>query len=218
MESRLRGTALLAQALAGLRRRPGTLISASAVGYYGARPPDEELDEGAPAGSGFLAGLVRDWESAAAPAVAAGMRVVHPRLGLVIGAGGALLAMLPPFRLGLGGPIGSGRQVVSWIALDDVARGMRYVLDTPTLRGPLNFTAPNPVTSAELARAIGRALHRPALFRLPEWAARLALGEMADEMLLAGARVRPRALLASGFHFELPEIAGALRQALTRAA
>ncbi len=218
VESRVAGTALIAQTLAGLQHRPGTLISGSAVGYYGAQGPNEELDEKAPAGNGFLARLARDWERAAAPAVAAGIRVVHPRMGVVIGPGGALAAMLPPFRLGLGGPIGSGRQTVSWIALDDVARAMLYVLATPALRGPLNYTAPNPVTFAELARALGRVLHRPASLRLPGWAARLALGEMAEEMLLTGQRVLPRALVASGFRFEVPEIEGALRQALGRSA
>ncbi len=217
VDSRVGGTALLAQALAGLRRRPATLVSASAIGYYGARPPEEELDEAAEAGAGFLARLVRDWERAAAPAASAGIRVVHPRLGLVIGRGGALAAMLPPFRLGLGGPIGRGRQVVSWIALEDVARAMLHVLGTPALRGPVNFTSPNPVSFNELARTLGRALHRPAIWRLPGWAARLLLGEMAEEMLLGGQRVVPRALEASGFRFELPEIEGALRRALGRA-
>ena len=218
VESRVRGTALLADTLAHLEHPPATLISGSAVGFYGAHAPDEELDERAPAGTGFLASLVRDWENAAAPAAAAGIRVVHPRMGLVVGAGGALAAMLPPFRLGLGGPIGSGRQVVSWIALDDVAHAMRHVLDTPALRGPVNFTAPNPVSFAELARALGRVLHRPVLFRLPAWVARLALGEMAEEMLLGGARAVPRALLASGYRFRFLEITGALRQAVGRAA
>ncbi len=214
VESRLRGTALLAQTLAGLQRRPATLISGSAVGYYGARPPEEELDEGSTPGTGFLARLVHDWERAAAPAAAAGIRVVHPRLGLVLGPGGALEAMLPPFRLGLGGPIGSGRQAVSWIALDDVVRAMLHVLTTPALRGPVNLTSPNPVSFNELAKALGRVLHRPTLFRLPGWAARLALGEMAEEMLLGGQRVLPRALQTSGFRFELPDLDGALRRAL----
>lgn len=218
VESRVAGTALLAQTLAGLTRRPGILISGSAVGYYGAHPPDEELDESAPPGTGFLATLVRDWERAASPAESAGIRVVHPRMGLVMGRGGALAAMLPPFRLGVGGPIGSGRQAVSWIALDDVARAVLHVLATPALRGAVNFTAPNPVSLAELARALGRVLHRPAFLRLPGWAARLALGEMAEQMLLTGQRVLPRALAASGFRFEQPEIEGALRQALGRSA
>ncbi len=216
VESRLRGTALLAQALAGLRRRPATLISASAVGYYGARASEEELDETSAGGTGFLASLAHDWERAAAPAEGAGIRVVHPRLGVVLGPGGALAAMLPPFRLGLGGPIGSGRQAVSWIALDDVARAMLHMLGTPALRGPVNFTSPNPATFNELAATLGRVLHRPAVLRLPGWAARLALGEMAEEMLLGGQRVLPRALLASGFRFELPGLEEALRRALGR--
>lgn len=214
VESRVDGTALLARTLAGLRQRPATFISGSAVGYYGAHPPDEELDERAPNGTGFLASLVRDWEAAAETAAAAGIRVVHPRMGLVMGPGGALAAMLLPFRLGIGGPIGNGKQIVSWIALDDAVRALRYVLEDATLRGPVNFTSPRPVSFGELAQALGRVLHRPVFLQLPGWAARLALGQMADEMLLTGQRVLPRALLAAGFRFQLPEIEAALRAAL----
>lgn len=214
-ESRIKGTSLLAKTLAGLQLRPATLISASAVGYYGAHG-DEEVDESAPPGKGFLATVCMEWERAAAPAAEAGIRVVHPRLGVVMGRGGALEAMLLPFQLGLGGPIGSGEQFLSWVALEDVVGGMLQLLDGAALTGGVNLTAPNPVRFAELARSLGRVLHRPAFMRLPAFAARLVLGEMADEMLLTGARVLPRRLVASGYRFQYPEITGALRHALDR--
>lgn len=215
VESRVRGTDLLARTLAGLARRPGCLISVSGVNYYGARAPDDAVEEGSPAGAGFLASLAVAWEGATAPVEAAGIRLVRARMGLVIGrGGGAIAVMLPLFQIGLGGSIGSGRQVVSWIALDEIAPAMLHVLATPALRGPVNFVAPEPVPFAELARALGHALHRPTLFTVPAFAARLALGEMGEEMVLSGVRVVPRRLLETGYRFRFPELTGAMEHAL----
>ncbi len=217
-QSRVQGTSLLARALAGLRHPPATLVSVSGVNYYGAHAPDDAVDENAPAGQGFLASLAVEWEAATAPAAAAGIRVVNARLGMVVGRGGAIGVMLPLFQIGLGGVMGSGRQVVSWIALDELAPALLHVLATPALQGPVNFVAPSPVPFAELARALGHALHRPALFRLPAFAARLALGQMGEEMVLTGVRVIPRRLLETGYRFRYPELEGALRHQLGAAA
>ncbi|MBX6366262.1 MAG: TIGR01777 family protein, partial [Gemmatimonadetes bacterium] len=216
-ESRVRGTTLLAETLARLERRPEVLITASAVGFYGDHPAGEPVDESAPPGRGFLAETTVAWERACEPAVAAGLRVVHARFGLVLSRkGGALAAMLPVFRLGLGGPVGSGRQVVSWIALAEIGPAMLHVIEHAELRGPVNFTAPESVSFNEFARTLGRVLGRPAVVRLPAFAARLVLGEMADELLLSGARVVPRRLLASGYGFRFPRLEPALLGALER--
>jgi uncharacterized protein (TIGR01777 family) len=217
-ESRVRGTRVLADALAGMPVPPAALLSASATGYYGDRG-DEELDESSGPGEGFLAGLCRDWEGAAAPASRVGMRVVTLRLGVLLTpAGGALAKMLPPFRLGLGGRIGPGTQYVAWIGMDDLLAALLHVLANPSLEGPVNLVAPRPVTNAELARALGRVLRRPAAIPLPAPVARLLLGEMADEALLASARVVPARLLESGLAFRDAEIEGALRRLLGRPA
>ncbi len=217
-ESRVKGTRLLCEALAGLARPPRVLVSASAVGYYGDRG-DELLTEESPPGSGFLAAVARDWEAAAEPARRAGIRVVHPRMGPVLTpAGGVLAKMLPPFQAGLGGRVGSGRQYVSWIAVDDLLDAMLHLLATEALRGPVNMVAPRPVTNAEFAATLGRVLGRPAVLAVPAFAARLALGEMADEVLLASARVTPVRLAASGYRFRYPELEGALRHLLGRPA
>lgn len=216
-ESRVRGTTLLAEALARLDRRPGVLVSASAVGFYGDHPGGEPVDEGTPAGRGFLAETVVAWERACEPAAAAGIRVANTRFGLALSPkGGALAAMLPAFRLGIGGPVGSGRQIVSWIALEEIGPAMLHVLEHEELRGPVNFTAPEAVSFNEFARALGRVLGRPTVLRLPAFAARLVLGEMADELLLSGARVVPRRLLASGFEFRFPRLEPALLGMLGR--
>jgi uncharacterized protein (TIGR01777 family) len=213
--SRVDSTRALAMALARLGQPPQTLLVASAVGIYGNRG-EEALDESSAPGSGFLADLCRQWEAAAQPAVEAGVRVVHLRFGVVLGPGpGALTKMLPLFRLGLGGPLGSGRQWMSWISLADAVAAMVFALDTPSLNGPVNLTAPQAVTNAEFTRAIGRAAHRPALLPAPAFALRLALGEMADEALLASARVHPAKLLAAGFQFAHPTVDQALAAALT---
>ncbi len=215
-DSRVAGTATLARALAGLVRPPATWLCASAVGFYG-DTGDAWVDESSPPGAGFLAEVCQAWEAAARPAVDAGMRVVHLRLGVVLGAGGGALArLLPPFRAGLGGPVGGGRQYLAWVAKDDVVGATLHALATPALVGPVNVTAPTPVTSRDFARTLGRVLHRPAIVPAPAFALRLMFGEMADEALLVGQRVRPARLLASGFRFALEDLEPALRHAVGR--
>jgi uncharacterized protein len=215
-ESRTIATRLLVQTLTRLAKPPAVLVCASGVGYYGSRG-DEVLSEESRPGTGFLADLAREWEAATATAIAQGIRVVNLRLGVVLSAhGGALAKMLPAFRLGLGGVIGDGAQWMSWIALDDVIGAIRHALTTDALRGPLNVVAPAPVTNAEFTRTLGRALGRPTLLPLPAFAARLALGEMADEMLLASQRAVPARLQASGYRFRYPALEDALRAVLGR--
>ncbi|GAB4156446.1 MAG: hypothetical protein Fur0037_24740 [Planctomycetota bacterium] len=212
-DSRVIGTANLCRALASLRRGPRSLVSASAVGYYGDRG-DEDLFEDSASGSGFLAEVARGWENATAAAAAAGIRVAVLRIGLVLGPGGALARMRLPFSLGLGGRIGSGRQYVSWIAIRDLARAILHA--ALELEGAVNATSPHPVTNAEFARSLGRALHRPALLPAPAFALRILFGRMADECLLASQRALPRRLLASGFRFEFEDLDRALATALAR--
>jgi uncharacterized protein (TIGR01777 family) len=208
--SRVESTQTLASVLSSLRQPPLSLVTASAAGFYGDRG-DERLDERSSPGSGFLADLCRDWEAASRPAVVAGIRVVHPRLGVVLGArAGALAKMLPLFRLGLGGPLGSGRQWMSWISLQDAVAALLFLVDTPALSGPVNLTAPLPVTNSEFTQALSRAVHRPAVLPAPAFALRLALGQMADEALLASARVYPARLINAGFQFAHPTVAEAL--------
>jgi len=213
-DSRVRGTTLVAGALAGLRHKPRVFLSGSAVGYYG-DCGEREIDESDPPGSDFLSEVSVAWEAAARPAVDADVRVAHPRIGLVLAPhGGALAKMLLPFKLGLGGTLGEGRQWMSWIAIVDAVRALVHALDVESVRGPFNVTAPTPVTNAEFTRALGRALRRPTLFALPKFAARAAFGEMADVALLSGVRALPTRLLASGFRFEQPELERFLSQAL----
>jgi hypothetical protein len=213
LSSRVGSTGLLAEALAGLDRRPQVLVCASAIGYYG-DSGDEPVAEDAPAGNGFLADVVKQWEAAAEPAVDAGIRVVNLRFGIVLSpAGGALKAMLPAFRLGVAGRIGEGSQQMSWVAIDDVVGAVNHAIATSSLSGPVNATAPSPVTNAEFTRTLGRVLHRPTILPLPAFAARAALGEFATE-LLTGARVIPRRLTESGYEFRYPELEGALRHVL----
>lgn len=212
--SRVDSTRALAGLLAGLRRPPHTLIVASAIGIYGDRG-DELLDESSAPGSGFLANLCRQWEDAAGTAVEAGIRVVHMRFGVVLGRGpGALEKMLPIFRLGLGGRLGSGRQWMSWVGLDDTISAILFALENRELVGPVNVTAPNPVTNAEFTRVLAKHLHRPAIVPAPAFALRLAFGQMADEALLASALVAPAKLLGTGFRFALPTLPEALAAAL----
>ncbi len=210
--SRTRGTDLVARTVAALDPLPRVLVSASAVGYYGDRG-DEVLDEDAPAGSGFLAGVCEAWEAAGAPAEAAGVRTVHVRTGIVLSpTGGALAKQLPLFKLGVGGRIGSGRQFRSWITLDDEVAVLLACLDDDTLSGPVNATAPVPATDGQLARALGAALHRPAVLPVPAFALKLALGsEMATDMVLASQRAVPRRLTAAGFTFRHPDLDEAVR-------
>lgn len=212
--SRVAGTKLLSEALAKLSPPPRVLVCASATGFYGDRA-DERLDEASPPGRGFLAETCRDWEAAAAPAIAAGIRVVHLRLGIVLaGQGGALAKMLPIFRLGLGGRLGKGRQFWSWIALPDVIAAILHALHCESLLGPVNVVSPQPATNGEFIAALARVLHRPAFFAVPGVAVRLLFGEMGREALLASARVRPARLEASGFQFRFPDLDSALREAL----
>jgi uncharacterized protein (TIGR01777 family) len=210
-ESRINGTRLLAQSLSRLFDPPRVLVSISAVGYYGDRG-DEQLSEESPAGKGFLPELCLQWEAATEAAIIRGIRVVIPRVGVVLSVtGGAMARMLPVFRLGLGGRIGSGRQYISWITLDDLVGAIHHAILTPSLHGPINAVSPNPVTNADFSQALGHALSRPALFALPSLVARIALGQMADEALLSSAKVAPTRLTQSGFKFQFPELNGALR-------
>jgi uncharacterized protein (TIGR01777 family) len=217
--SRVEGTRLLAETLARLPRRPQVLVSASGAGIYGNRG-DATLTEDTPAEDAppdFLVEVARAWEAATEPARAAGIRVVHLRLGMVLSpAGGALERMLPLFRLGLGGPLGSGRQWVSWIAIDDVVGAAQHALLRADLAGPVNATAPEPVTSRVLATTLGRVLRRPALLPAPAPALRLVFGEMAGTALLGGQRALPTRLLASGYRFRFPSLEPALRAMLGR--
>jgi uncharacterized protein (TIGR01777 family) len=213
-DSRVRGTQLLCKTLAGLATRPAILVSTSAVGYYGDRG-DEIIDESSPPGHTFLAEVCREWEAATQPARDAGIRVVNQRLGVVLSVqGGALAEMLTPFKLGVGGVIGSGRQYLSWIALDDLVSAIKFMLTTATLSGPVNAVAPRAVTNREFTKALGKVLGRHTILPMPAFAARLAFGEMADEMLLGGVRVQPRVLSVAGFEFAFPELETALRHLL----
>jgi len=215
--SRVAATRLLAASLAGLDDPPRALVSASAVGWYGDRG-EEVVDESSGPGEGFLAALCRDWEAACAPAAGAGIRVVNPRIGVVLSAaGGALAEMALPAKLGLGGPLGGGRQVMSWIALDDVVYALHHLLEGD-LEGPVNLTAPDAARQVELARALGRVLLRPAVLPAPAAALRLIFGaEKADNILLGGQRVLPTRLEEDGYRFEHEDLAVYLRGELGRA-
>lgn len=214
--SRVGGTDLLARTLAAMVDPPGLMLCASAVGYYGDRG-DELLDENSDPGTGFLAAVCREWEAAAGPAAEAGIRTAHMRLGIVLTPrGGALKLMLPPFRLGLGGRIGSGEQWVPWVSLDDVVGAIVHLIESPNTQGVYNVTAPNPVTNATLARTLGRVLRRPAVLPAPESVVSFAAGEMAGETVLASTRAVPGRLPESGCGFEHPQLEQALRAALSR--
>jgi uncharacterized protein (TIGR01777 family) len=213
-DSRVRGTKLLSDTLASLAIKPSVFVSASAIGYYGDRG-DEVLDESSSPGTGFLAEVCQQWEAATHPARDADIRVVNLRIGVVLSRdGGALAQMLTPFRLGVGGVLGSGRQYMSWIALDDLLRAIQFALSAHALAGPVNATAPEPVTNREFTKTLGRVLSRPTIFPLPAFAARIALGEIADDVLLASARVQPQALLNDRFEFSHPKLEPALQHVL----
>ena len=217
-ESRIRGTRLLSEALAKLARPPSVLISASAAGIYGDRGNEILTESSAPGDPGrdFLVSVCLEWEAAAHAARAAGIRVVHPRFGVVLSPdGGALQKLLLPFRLGLGGRIGSGEHWMSWVALQDVTDAIAYMLSAEALEGPVNVSAPEPVTSRDFTRILGRVLRRPAVLPVPALALRAVLGEMADRTLLSSARVQPVRLLESGYRFTYPDLEGALRSMLT---
>jgi uncharacterized protein (TIGR01777 family) len=214
LESRRRSARLLAEAVAALERPPQAFVCASAVGYYGNRGA-ERLTEDSPPGKGFLVEVVREWEAATRPAAEAGTRVVNLRFGIVLSReGGALAQMLTPFRLGVGGPLGSGRQYMSWIALDDVVGVVQHALRSTDLSGPVNTSAPEPVTNKDFARTLGRVLRRPALLPVPPLVLRLMFGEFADEGLLWGQRAVPAKLAASSHSFRFPELETALRHVL----
>jgi hypothetical protein len=216
-QSRTASTDLLARRLSESPSPPAVLINSSAIGYYG-NPGNAIVDESSPPGTGFLAEVCQQWEAATAPAEVAGIRVVHVRTGVVLSpAGGALKQQLPLFRLGLGGRLGSGRQYQSWISLDDEVAAISFALKTDSLTGPVNLTAPHPVTNAEFTKTLGRVLHRPAVLVVPPFALAAVFGrQMVEEMLLASQRVMPVALERHGFQFRHPELEAALRDLLGR--
>ena len=212
--SRIRSTRLLSESLAQLANPPRVLVSASAVGFYGSRG-DEALTEDSPAGSGFLSQVCQEWEAATEAARQRGIRVVNLRIGMVLSAkGGALPAMLPAFRAGVGGKLGNGRQFVSWITIDDLTRAISHAIATESLSGPVNAVSPNPVRNVEMTKALGKVLRRPTFLSMPASVVRLIFGEMADALLLSGQRVVPGKLLASGFTFQFPDFETSLRHLL----
>jgi uncharacterized protein len=215
--SRLLGTGLVARTLAGLAAPPRVFVSGSAVGYYGNRG-DEVLTESSGAGTGFLADVCREWEAAADPARRAGIRVTHPRFGVVLGGGGGILAKIVPiFKLGAGGPLGHGRQYLPWVAIDDAVGAILLALDRDGLDGPVNVVAPHAVTNREFTSALGHVIGRPAVIPVPAAALRALFGEMADEALLASQRVEPARLAAAEYRFRFGELEPALRRVLAAA-
>jgi uncharacterized protein (TIGR01777 family) len=215
-ESRVKGTRVLATALAQASARPKVFISASAIGFYGNRG-DEVLTEQSASGDDFLSEVCREWELATRPAAERGVRVVNLRFGVILSKeGGALEKMLTPFRLGVGGRVGAGDQFMSWITLDDVLGAIHHALVTEALHGPVNTVAPRPVTNLEFTKTLGKVISRPTLFPAPAFALRLAFGEMADALLLASMRVEPLRLRETGFMFQYPELEGALRHLLKK--
>lgn len=216
LESRRQGTTFLSETLAKLSEKPKVMVSASAVGYYGSRG-NELLREDSGPGSDFLAEVCKVWESSADAAREAGIRVVHPRIGIVLSRkGGALGTTLPVFKAGLGGKVGSGNQYWSWVSLDDLVGSIRHAIENDSVEGPVNVGSPNPVTNAEYTKVLGGVLGRPTLFPLPAPAARLMLGEVADALLLASARMEPARLAQTNYEFRHPELEGALRHVLGR--
>jgi uncharacterized protein (TIGR01777 family) len=217
VDSRVLGTKLIAESLAKLTRRPSFLVSASAIGYYGDRQ-DTPLDESAAAGEGFLPGVCEAWERETDVARDAGVRVVNARIGVVLSKkGGALKQMLFPFKMGVGGRIGHGRQYWSWITLTDLLEVLRLAVENDSISGPVNAVSPQPVTNAEFTRELGRAMKRPTFFPLPAFVARIVLGEMVDPLLMASANVVPDVLTKQGFVFKHPSLAEALNAALNAA-
>ena len=209
-ESRVKGTKLLGDALANLAVPPKTLVCASAIGYYGNRG-DELLTETSAPGDDFLAKVCAEWEEATALATEKGIRVVNARFGVILDTnGGALKKMLPPFRMGVGGKVGSGKQWMSWIALDDVVGALNFVLTKDSLRGPVNFVAPVPVTNAEFTKTLGKVLSRPTVLPIPAFAIKLLFGEMGEALLLGSQRVAPERLTAAGYEFGYPQLEHAL--------
>ena len=215
-DSRVQGTRLLSETLAKLERPPKVLVSASAIGFYGDRG-DEVLNEESNPGSNFLAQVCKEWEAACEAVGKKDIRVVNLRFGVILSAsGGALAKMLLPFKMGVGGVVGSGSQYMSWIAIDDAVGAIQHALLTESLHGAVNVVAPTPVTNREFTKTLGRVLKRPTLFPMPAFAARLAFGEMADELLLASTRVESAKLISSNFQFQFPELENGLRHVLGR--
>jgi uncharacterized protein (TIGR01777 family) len=216
LESRAQGTGHLAEAAAKASQPPRVFISASAIGFYGNRG-DEILREDSSSGEGFAAEICRQWEGATQPAAQAGIRTVQMRIGVVMSAdGGALPAMLTPFRLGIGGRLGNGRQWWTWVSVRDVVGAIQHVLNHDALSGPVNTVAPNPVTNAEFTRILASVLHRPAIFPMPAFAVRLIFGEMGEELFLGSQRVEPAKLAATGYRFQHPDLRNALKEILHR--
>ena len=214
LASRVRSTDLLARTMAAVGSPPRVFLAISAVGIYGSRG-DEILDEASVPGRGFLADVVRQWELAAAPARDAGVRLVHPRMGLVLHPDGGVLAkLLPVFNVGGGGKIGSGAQWMSWIGMHDAMRALEFLMVTEAMQGIVNVCGPNPATNTQFSHTLGDVLHRPAVAMVPEFAIKLMFGEMGEETLLSGQRAIPKCLLAAGFQFDYPELAPALRREL----
>jgi uncharacterized protein (TIGR01777 family) len=214
--SRSRGTQLIAEAVRQVTTPPKVLVSASAIGYYGDRGEEILREQSAP-GTGYLADVCRDWEAATEVASRVGIRVVHLRTGIVLSKkGGALAKMLPPFRAGVGGRIGSGRQYKSWIDIDDMVGAILHVIENASIKGPVNMVAPNPVTNRQFTKTLGKVLGRPTIFPLPAFAVRLMFGEMGEELLLSSQRVDPAQLLASGYSFRYPQLEPALRHVLSQ--
>jgi len=213
-DSRVNGTHLLSEAIAKLKYHPKVFLCASATGIYGDRG-DEILDEQSDSGGGFLAGVCREWEKATEPAVQAGVRTVQLRFGPILAREGGMLAkLLTPFKMGMGGKVGSGKQYISWVAIDDAVAAIKLALTDESIRGPLNIVSPNPVTNEEFTKTLGHVLSRPTALAMPAFAVRLAFGEMADEMLLTSQRVTPKKLNDAGYEFQQPELEGALRKHL----
>ncbi len=211
-DSRVKGTSALCRILKNLKDPPKVLVNASAIGFYG-NTGKKEVDESDVAGNSFLSLVCRDWESATDPAAEKGIRVVNVRIGMVLsGSGGALQKMLVPFRLCLGGVIGSGKQYISWIALEDLVDIILFSVENSSLKGPVNAVSPHPMTNAEFTKTLAGVLHRPAVFPVPAFAVKILLGELGEELLLAGCRVKPGKLEAIGFPFAYPELQPALKK------
>ncbi|SEN55127.1 TIGR01777 family oxidoreductase [Lihuaxuella thermophila] len=217
LSSRVEGTALLCQTLARLKQRPKVLLSASAIGYYGLHPADVDLDETSPAGDDFLARVCVEWEKATQVAKEAGIRVVNMRFGMILSRkGGAMAKMLPAFRLGAGGKIGDGKQIISWVALDEIPPIIEHLMKEESISGPVNVVSPRPVSNEMFTSLLGEVLHRPAFIPLPARVARMLFGEMADALLLGGSRVLPRRLLDSGYRFAYADLKETLQHLLQK--
>ena len=216
LDSRIQGTLLVSETLAGLAEKPDVFVCASAIGYYGDRGDEVMTEQSAPADD-YLGQVCVQWEAACQTARDAGIRTINGRIGVVLSPkGGALAKMLTPFKLCVGGTIGSGRQYMSWIALDDLARALQFLVETPGLSGPINLVSPQPATNADFTKTLARVLGRPALLPMPGFAAKLAFGEMAEALLLASTRVVPEELERVRFRFEYPELEAALRHLVAR--